>query len=165
MRRINSNFFRYRQLGFGFNIPTWADHECSSALPLKERLRMWFLNCSISSGFCCWICCANCCPLTKRYEIILFTCWTAFYQNNSLDRARGETALFLIYNKITEIPPRWPPQTVDIYSADTKSDRRFSCWLSWTIITRGIVLWCEKATSIYKVITHTVSVLFLLFTE
>lgn len=59
--------FTLSEPGFGLRC-TWGDHECSSALPLKERLRMWFLNCSISSGFCCWICCANCCPLTERRQ-------------------------------------------------------------------------------------------------
>lgn len=54
---------------------TCMDHECSSALPLKERLLMWFLSCSISSGFCCWICWANCCPLNKRAEDLLTWCF------------------------------------------------------------------------------------------
>lgn len=44
---------------------TWADQECSSGLPLNDWLRMWFLSCSISSGFCCWICWANCWPLSE----------------------------------------------------------------------------------------------------
>lgn len=60
------------------SLPTLGNHECSSALPLKERLRMWFLNCSISSGFCCWICCANCCPLKKNQK----TC----FQSNSVQK-------------------------------------------------------------------------------
>lgn len=47
------------------HMTCWSQ-ECSSVLPLKYRLRIWFLSCSMSSGFCCCICCANCCPL----------CWT-----------------------------------------------------------------------------------------
>lgn len=36
-------------------------HSCwSSLLALGVRLRIWLLSCSINSGFCCCICCANC---------------------------------------------------------------------------------------------------------
>lgn len=74
-------FLKYkRQLLFSFDH-TRADHECSSALPLKERLLMWFLNCSISSGFCCWICCANCCPLKERDAIALFLSFWEMHLN------------------------------------------------------------------------------------
>lgn len=48
---------------------SWANQECSSVLLLKVLLRMWFLSCSMSSGFCCCICCANCCPLQDKSRI------------------------------------------------------------------------------------------------
>lgn len=73
------NKFKCYVQGFSF-LFTWADHDCSSALPLKERLRMWFLNCSISSGFCCWICCANCCPLAERWGHSVYSLQLLFYQ-------------------------------------------------------------------------------------
>lgn len=43
-----------------------VDQERSSGLPLNDWRRMWFRNCSINSGFCCWICWANCWPLRER---------------------------------------------------------------------------------------------------
>lgn len=48
---------------------SWSSQECSSVLLLNDLLRMWFLSCSMSSGFCCCICWANCCPLQEKGRI------------------------------------------------------------------------------------------------
>lgn len=39
---------------------------CSSLLALGVRLRIWLRSCSMSSGFCCCICWANCWPAWIR---------------------------------------------------------------------------------------------------
>lgn len=45
-------------------------HSCwSSLLALGVRLRIWLLSCSINSGFCCCICCANCWPLRRMVRL------------------------------------------------------------------------------------------------
>lgn len=120
---------------FSFKITTWSDHECSSALPLNERLRMWFLNCSISSGFCCWICCANCCPLSKSVTV-LFTYWIAFYQEGSLP------SFLCIYNPITGLPLRGAIISECGTAEILKSQRRFLHWLLWQINeTQRFVVW------------------------
>lgn len=38
-------------------------HSCCSSLALGVRLRISLRSCSMNSGFCCCICCANCWPL------------------------------------------------------------------------------------------------------
>lgn len=103
-------------------------HGCSSFPALGVRLRIWLLSCSMSSGFCCCICWANCWPLQHQRQQNI-----SLYTNTSMPGQKDGWEEHLA----RELPPQtWNQLLLETWRKPNcpSCSSSFKCFYSWIFV-------------------------------